>query len=164
MIQGVGAVSSDGNYGMLSGPPSVGASGARRREEDRWIPSGEQQDDGYSRKIGGKNELTEGEKQQVEELKKRDREVHHHEQTHAAILGGYAMGAPSYTYQVGPDGKAYAVGGSIAVDMGSTGNATMDTAKALRIRSAAGSVGGMSSADMAVSMQASKGLMVSRQA
>ena len=38
-----------------------------------------------------------------------------HEQAHAAVGGRYA-GAPSYTYERGPDGKRYAVGGEVGID------------------------------------------------
>ncbi|MEL7393699.1 MAG: putative metalloprotease CJM1_0395 family protein, partial [Pseudomonadota bacterium] len=49
-------------------------------------------------------ELSEEEQAQVDELKARDREVRAHEQAHAAVGGQYA-GAPSYTFQTGPDNQ-----------------------------------------------------------
>ena len=61
-------------------------------------------------------ELTEGEKEVVEQLKDRDREVRAHEQAHAAVGGEYA-GTPSYTFQAGPDGKQYAIGGEVPIDV-----------------------------------------------
>lgn len=59
--------------------------------------------------------LDEAEEKQVQELKERDREVRAHEQAHARVGGAYA-GAPSYTFQQGPDGKRYAVGGEVQID------------------------------------------------
>ncbi|OJJ10055.1 hypothetical protein BKI51_15720 [Alphaproteobacteria bacterium AO1-B] len=59
--------------------------------------------------------LTEGEEKQVQELKQRDREVRAHEQAHARVGGAYAS-APTYTFQQGPDGKRYAVGGEVQID------------------------------------------------
>lgn len=59
--------------------------------------------------------LTEEEKAVVEQLKARDREVRAHEQAHAAVGGQYAS-APSYEYEVGPDGHRYAVGGEVRID------------------------------------------------
>jgi len=59
--------------------------------------------------------LNEEEEKQVEELKKRDQEVRAHEQAHARTGGAYA-GAPSYTFQQGPDGKRYAIGGEVQID------------------------------------------------
>ncbi|WP_420413337.1 putative metalloprotease CJM1_0395 family protein [Roseibium sp.] len=59
--------------------------------------------------------LNEAEEKQVQELKQRDREVRAHEQAHARVGGAYAS-APSYTFQQGPDGKRYAVGGEVQID------------------------------------------------
>ncbi|WP_106751541.1 putative metalloprotease CJM1_0395 family protein [Pannonibacter carbonis] len=59
--------------------------------------------------------LTEEEEDQVEKLKQRDREVRAHEQAHARVGGPYA-GAPSYTFQQGPDGGSYAIGGEVQID------------------------------------------------
>jgi hypothetical protein len=39
-----------------------------------------------------------------------------HEQAHSAVGGQYA-GAPSYEYESGPDGKRYAVGGEVSMDV-----------------------------------------------
>lgn len=74
--------------------------------------------DGRSGKGSGGEELSEEEKRQVEKLKARDREVRAHEQAHARVGGPYA-GAPSYTFQQGPDGKWYAVGGEVSIDTSS---------------------------------------------
>ncbi len=60
-------------------------------------------------------ELSEEERQQVEELKKRDEEVRRHEEAHFRTGGRYAS-SPQYEYQTGPDGKRYAVGGSVDID------------------------------------------------
>ena len=62
-------------------------------------------------------DLTLEEKKQIEELKKRDQEVRLHEQAHLAAAGGHARGGPSFTYQKGPDGKMYAVGGEVPIDL-----------------------------------------------
>lgn len=61
-------------------------------------------------------ELSDEERQKVDELKARDTEVRAHEQAHAAVGGKYA-GAPSYEYETGPDGKRYAVGGEVSIDV-----------------------------------------------
>lgn len=62
------------------------------------------------------SELSEEERRVVEELKARDREVRAHEQAHAAVGGQYA-GMPRYEYQTGPDGRRYAIGGSVSIDV-----------------------------------------------
>ena len=61
-------------------------------------------------------QLTEEEQKQIDELKSRDREVKTHEQAHIAAGGSYVLGGASYDYQTGPDGKQYAVGGSVNID------------------------------------------------
>jgi hypothetical protein len=61
------------------------------------------------------SELTEAEKKQLQKLRERDREVRRHEQAHKMAAGPYARGI-RYTYQRGPDGRLYAIGGSIVID------------------------------------------------
>ena len=63
----------------------------------------------------GQQELTPEERKQVEKLKARDREVRAHEQAHKAAAGDLAVGGPTYTYQVGPDGRRYAIGGEVKI-------------------------------------------------
>jgi hypothetical protein len=82
--------------------------------------------------------LTEEEKQLVKELRARDREVRAHEQAHKAVAGSYARGGPTYTYQTGPDGRRYAVGGEISIDTSPVPNDPQaTTTKAQTIRRAA---------------------------
>jgi len=61
-------------------------------------------------------ELTPEEQKQVDELKARDQEVRIHEMAHVMAGGAFVTSGPSYTYQTGPDGKGYAVGGSVGID------------------------------------------------
>lgn len=61
-------------------------------------------------------QLSEAEQAQVDALAARDREVRNHEEAHARVGGPYA-GTPSYSFQEGPDGKQYAVGGEVAIDV-----------------------------------------------
>jgi hypothetical protein len=56
------------------------------------------------------------EQQEIRELQARDREVRAHEQAHATVGGQYA-GAPSYEFETGPDGRQYAVGGEVSIDV-----------------------------------------------
>lgn len=60
--------------------------------------------------------LTDAERELVDELRARDAEVRRHEQAHAAVGGQYAS-APSYTFQLGPDGRRYAIGGEVQIDV-----------------------------------------------
>jgi hypothetical protein len=53
----------------------------------------------------------------IRSLSQRDREVQAHENAHSAVGGQYA-GSANYTYQRGPDGVNYAVGGEVPIDVG----------------------------------------------
>ena len=61
-------------------------------------------------------QLSPGEKKQVQKLKNRDREVRAHEAAHLAAAGPYATRGASFSYQKGPDGRQYAVGGEVGID------------------------------------------------
>ncbi len=65
---------------------------------------------------GRPGDLTPEEEEQVRKLKERDAEVRRHEEAHARVGGQYA-GSPSYTFQTGPDGQKYAVGGEVPIDI-----------------------------------------------
>jgi len=54
----------------------------------------------------------------IRQLASRDREVRAHERAHASV-GGQTTGSPTYSFDVGPDGKKYAVSGEVAVDLSS---------------------------------------------
>lgn len=60
--------------------------------------------------------LTPQQQEQVAELAARDAEVKAHERAHQAVGGQYA-GSISYAYQTGPDGKRYAIGGEVPIDV-----------------------------------------------
>ena len=70
---------------------------------------------------GPLKKLSPEEEAQVSKLAQRDQEVKAHEQAHVAASGGLA-GSPSYTYQTGPDGKKYAVGGEVSISRGGSSN------------------------------------------
>lgn len=72
--------------------------------------------DGTNRRGAGGDELTAEELEQVQRLEARDAEVRAHEQAHKSVGGRYA-GAISYDFQTGPDGKRYAVGGEVSIDI-----------------------------------------------
>jgi hypothetical protein len=62
-------------------------------------------------------ELTPAEEKLVRQLKERDQEVKTHEMAHLASAGQYARGGPTYSYQQGPDGRRYAIGGEVPIDV-----------------------------------------------
>ena len=61
-------------------------------------------------------QLSQEEQAQVAELKAKDQEVRAHEMAHVMAGGAHVTGGPSYEYEIGPDGKGYAVGGSVGID------------------------------------------------
>jgi hypothetical protein len=107
------------------------------------------------RRPGPQAELTPEEQAVVDELRKRDAEVRAHEMAHVAAAGGLA-GAPSFSYQTGPDGKRYAVGGSVSIDTSGGADPEDTIAKAQRIRAAALAPADPSGQDRAVAAKASQ--------
>ena len=77
------------------------------------------------------------EQKEIKNLQQRDREVRSHELAHASA-GGATTGAPSYTFEVGPDGKKYAVEGEVSVDLSPVkGNPRATIAKMQKVFNAA---------------------------
>lgn len=90
----------------------------------------------------------------VRELKRRDTEVRQHEQAHLSAAGGLARSGASFTTQQGPDGKSYAIGGEVQIDVspGSTPEETL--IKARRIQAAALAPADPSGPDRSIAAQA----------
>ena len=102
----------------------------------------------------GQQNLSEDEKREVEDLKRRDREVRAHEQAHVAGLGAEG-GRANYTYTTGPDGKKYATDGEVPVQISEVPDdpqATLERAQ--RIANAALAPANPSSADRAAAAKA----------
>jgi len=59
--------------------------------------------------------LTLEEQRQLTELRQRDREVKAHELAHKSVGGRYVTGG-SFSYQTGPDGQRYVIGGEVTLD------------------------------------------------
>lgn len=113
-------------------------------------------DEGQQRKQKAQKEQQEAEQKVIEQLSARDREVRAHEQAHAAVAGQYAS-SPTYTYQRGPDGVSYAVGGEVKIDTSPIPNDPEATLrKAEQIARAASAPAEPSGQDRAVAAQAAK--------
>lgn len=98
--------------------------------------------------------LDEAQLKELAELKARDREVRAHEAAHQAVGGQYA-GAMSFTYQRGPDGAQYAVGGEVPIDVSPVAGDPQATIEKMRIvRAAAMAPAQPSAQDRAVAAQA----------
>ena len=95
------------------------------------------------------------EQAEIAELQRRDQEVRSHEQAHISAAGGLANGGASFSFQRGPDGKQYAVGGEVAIDTSPvSGNPDATIQKAQQIRAAALAPTNPSTQDRAVAASA----------
>jgi hypothetical protein len=102
----------------------------------------------------GNDGLTQDEQSEVTELKQRDEEVRTHEQAHQSAGAGLT-GAVSYTYQTGPDGKRYAVGGEVSIDTSPVRNSPSQTIRKMeQVIAAALAPADPSGQDRAVAAQA----------
>ena len=110
----------------------------------------------------GPGQLSSEEEKMVQDLKARDREVRAHEQAHKAVGGRYA-GAISYSYQRGPDGGQYAIGGEVPIDMSPEATPEETIAKMRVVIAAALAPAEPSGADRSVA-QAAQGQLVQAQA
>lgn len=100
------------------------------------------------------NQVNDEEKAQIEALRARDREVRAHERAHATAGAGIA-GAPSFTFERGPDGVQYAVEGEVAIDTSSVpGDTEGSIAKLEQVIRAATAPAEPSGQDRAVAAQA----------
>lgn len=63
------------------------------------------------------NEISPEEKKEIEQLQKTDQKVRAHEQAHLAAGAGLVRGGATFEYTRGPDGKMYAVGGEVKIDI-----------------------------------------------
>jgi len=74
---------------------------------------------------------------QLAELKQRDRVVRAHEQAHMTAAAGIITKGMSFSYQQGPDGRRYAVGGEVQIDAGKEAVPAETIAKMKKVRAAA---------------------------
>ncbi len=108
-------------------------------------------------KATAESELSEKERQVVDQLRTQDREVRAHEQAHKAAAGSYAQGAPTFKYETGPDGKRYAVGGEVKIDLSPVpGDPRKTITKAQTVQRAANAPSNPSAQDRQVASQAAQ--------
>jgi hypothetical protein len=167
-VSAVGASPRVSERAPASAPTTAGP--GNRPREDRFDASGaaptdeaqtsdEEEstaDETKAKSAGGPKgqELTPDERQMVDELQLRDREVRAHEAAHKAAGGAYVGGA-SYTFQQGPDGRQYAIGGEVPVDLSTSGGSPEAViAKMAQVRAAALAPGDPSPQDHAVAAAA----------
>ncbi len=106
--------------------------------------------------------LSEAEVRELQQLQQRDREVRAHEMAHVAAGAGLVTRGASYTYQTGPDGQRYAIGGEVSIDT-SPGRTPEETlGKAEQVRAAALAPADPSPQDRQVASQATRMAMDAR--
>lgn len=98
--------------------------------------------------------LSEDEQKVLRELRKRHDEVVAHENAHLAAAGALAKGGAKYQYQTGPDGRQYAIGGSVQIDTSPGGTPEETITKAAQIVRAAMAPAEPSGQDRAVAAAA----------
>jgi len=99
-------------------------------------------------------QLDQQELEQLQKLKLRDKEVRTHEQAHLSTAGQYARGGMSFSYEKGPDGVAYAVGGEVGIDLGEESTPEATLIKMQTIKRAALAPASPSGADKQIAAQA----------
>ena len=145
-------------------------SALRKRAEDEATTISDDSDRGQGEKppsdTPDENAQTEqkskeafADEQKIIELKQRDAEVRTHESAHSAS-GGATTGAPSYSFEVGPDGKKYAVSGEVSVDLSKVNGDPLATiAKMQKVHTAALAPAQPSVQDMRVADSATKNII-----
>jgi hypothetical protein len=128
----------------------VNGEGSQEADTEKELQGKEAED---KKKSQNPNELTEDEKRLVKDLQARDSEVKAHEAAHQAAGGGMT-GAASFSYQQGPDGRMYAIGGEVSISTkgGSTPQETI--ANARQVQAAAMAPANPSGQDFAVAASA----------
>lgn len=99
--------------------------------------------------------LTDEELVKLTELQQRDTEVRVHEQAHLSAAGAYAAGGASFSYTTGPNGKRYATGGEVPIDVSKEDSPAATILKMQTVRRAALAPANPSSTDRAIAAQAS---------
>ena len=99
----------------------------------------------------------------IQQLKKRDTDVRTHEMAHLAVAGRYAAGSVSYSYQTGPDGVKYAIGGEVPIDMSAESTPEATIQKMETVRRAALAPADPSPADLQIASAASSQEIQARQ-
>lgn len=105
--------------------------------------------------VSDQSELSASEEQLIAKLQARDTEVKAHEAAHIAAGSGVVSGGASFTYQTGPDGKQYAIGGEVPISVPESDDPDEMIANAQKVRGAALAPADPSPQDMRVASSAS---------
>lgn len=145
-------------------PTPVAIEPARQTDTENKSKQKDSQSDSHSQQnnaLSHDSRTVRPETQQAEEaaelqkLALRDREVRAHEAAHKGAAGQYG-GATEYTYTRGPNGRQYATGGEVAIDVSVPGDPKEALRKAETIQRAALAPAKPSGQDRAVAARAAQ--------
>lgn len=137
-----------GSPGATGGPNGSAPTFAEENRPNRVRSEGEEPSRG--------RELSDADQRDVEELKRQDRRVRQHEQAHMAAGGRYVRGGAKYEYTMGPDGRRYATGGEVPIDLSAEKDPRATIQKMNTVRRAALAPADPSAADRAIAARASR--------
>ena len=141
--------------GARKGSGLVDGADTRRRISDRLAELMGERAALEGRQAQQKNQSSAEVVSELSQLKARDAQVRAHEAAHMAAGGRYITGGASYTYERGPDGGEYAVGGEVGIDASPVPGNPEETAQKMRtVRAAALAPIDPSAADLAVAAAA----------
>ncbi len=121
----------------------------KKKAEDKNNATSESEKDSKS-----DEKLTKEQQTEITKLKARDAEVRAHEQAHLAAAAGISASAPSFSYEAGPDGRRYAVGGEVSISFSETENPNDNIMNAMTMKAAALAPANPSSQDYNVARSA----------
>ncbi len=99
----------------------------------------------------------------IAQLRARDQQVRAHEMAHLAAAGAYATSGANYTYQTGPDGRKYAVGGEVGIDVSPERDPEATIRKMQVVQQAALAPADPSAQDMRVAAMAAQAMLQAQQ-
>jgi len=140
---------SDDGAGIGNSPELAGKGGGSGDDEEAAGGAG----DSFNPVQLSKEEL-----QLISELASRDREVRSHELAHQAV-GGQYTGAAAFSFQTGPDGKRYAIGGEVPIDVSPAKNPEATIQKMRTVKAAALAPAEPSPQDLSVAATATQILL-----
>ena len=129
---------------------SVSLSPAGKERSQKTTQAPENEEKGIDQQALSQEEL-----KTLTELKSRDIEVRAHEQAHLSSAGQYAAGGASFSYTTGPNGKRYATGGEVPIDISKADSPAATIAKMRTVRRAALAPANPSAADRSIAASAS---------
>lgn len=117
----------------LGSTSGIGLNDAMPRKD---VPTDDKSQFANQTSVNGESRI-DNQQKRIEELKRIDSLVRSHESAHATAAGGLAQGT-SFNMTTGPDGKQYATGGEVRIDISPvSGNPLATIAKMQVVRRAA---------------------------